>query len=206
MASNRIKGITIEIGGDTTGLDKALKETNKEISNTQSNLKDVERLLKLDPSNTELLEQRQRLLADAVQETKNKLDSLKNAEKQVQEQFESGDVSQKQYDALKREILETERALENLTEAASKSNIKLKKIADASKKIADGAAEIAGKTKALSAVATGLVGAAVATVPATKELRGDLSKLDANAEESAVSVEKAREAWRLFRNSNRGNR
>lgn len=198
MASNRIKGITIEIGGDTTGLDKALKETNKEISNTQSNLKDVERLLKLDPSNTELLEQRQRLLADAVQETKNKLDSLKNAEKQVQEQFESGDVSQKQYDALKREILETERALENLTEAASKSNIKLKKIADASKKIADGAAEIAGKTKALSAVATGLVGAAVATVPATKELRGDLSKLDANAEESAVSVEKAREAWRLF--------
>lgn len=198
MASNRIKGITIEIGGDTTGLDKALKETNKEISNTQSNLKDVERLLKLDPSNTELLEQRQRLLADAVQETKNKIDSLKNAEKQVQEQFESGDVSQKQYDALKREILETERALENLTEAASKSNIKLKKIADASKKIADGAAEIAGKTKALSAVATGLVGAAVATVPATKELRGDLSKLDANAEESAVSVEKAREAWRLF--------
>ena len=110
MASNRIKGITIEIGGDTTGLDKALKESNKEISNTQ------------------------RLLADAVQETKNKLDSLKNAEKQVQEQFESGDVSQKQYDALKREILETERALENLTEAASKSNIKLKKIADACKK------------------------------------------------------------------------
>ena len=67
--ANRIKGITVEIGGDTTGLDKALSGTNKEIRNTQSQLKDVERLLKLDPTNTELLRQKQQLLGNAVSET-----------------------------------------------------------------------------------------------------------------------------------------
>lgn len=55
--ANRIKGITVEIGGDTTGLDKALKSVNTSIRTTQSALKDVNRLLKLDPSNTELLSQ-----------------------------------------------------------------------------------------------------------------------------------------------------
>ncbi|MFR4199605.1 MAG: hypothetical protein ACLT09_00450 [Flavonifractor plautii] len=67
MARNRIKGITVEIGGDTTKLDKALAGTNKELAATQKSLKDVERLLKLDPGNTELLEQKQRLLAQAAE-------------------------------------------------------------------------------------------------------------------------------------------
>ena len=62
MAANRVKGITIEIGGDTTGLDKALKGTNSNIKSTQAQLKDVNRLLKFDPKNTELLAQKQKLL------------------------------------------------------------------------------------------------------------------------------------------------
>ena len=69
MAS-RIKGITVEIGGDTTGLEKALKNVNSTIKSTQSELKDVERLLKLDPSNTELLTQKQKLLKDAILDTR----------------------------------------------------------------------------------------------------------------------------------------
>ena len=112
--ADRIKGITVQIGGDTTGLSKALKGVNGEIRNTQSQLKDVERLLKLDPTNTKLLEQKQRLLADAVSETKTKLDSLKQAEKQVQQQFAEGKVSQEQYDGLQREIAATEEALKRL--------------------------------------------------------------------------------------------
>lgn len=104
MAASRIKGITVEIGGDTTGLSKALSGINGEIRNTQSQLKDVDRLLKLDPENTEALEQKQRLLNDAIDKTKTKLDILKTAEKQVQEQFKKGEVSQEQYDGLKREI------------------------------------------------------------------------------------------------------
>ena len=72
MAGSRIKGITVEIGGDTTKLQNALKGVNAEIKNTQSQLKDVENLLKLDPGNTELLAQKQKLLSDAVSETKDK--------------------------------------------------------------------------------------------------------------------------------------
>ncbi len=83
MAANRIKGITVEIGGDTTKLQTALKGVNTEIRNTQSQLKDVEKLLKLDPGNTELMAQKHRLLGDAVSETKEKLEMLKTAAEQA---------------------------------------------------------------------------------------------------------------------------
>ena len=92
MAS-RIKGITIEIGGDTTGLDKALKSVNSSITHTQSALKDVNKLLKLDPANTELLTQKQKLLKDAISSTKEKLDALKQAQVQAKEQLEIGRAS-----------------------------------------------------------------------------------------------------------------
>ena len=71
--ANRIKGITVEIGGDTTKLSKALEGVNKNIKSTQTQLKDVEKLLKLDPKNTELLSQKQKLLADSIATTKEKL-------------------------------------------------------------------------------------------------------------------------------------
>ncbi len=77
--AGRIQGITVEIGGDTTKLQTALKGVNTEIRNTQSQLRDVDKLLKLDPGNTELLAQKHRLLGDAVKETKEKLETLKMA-------------------------------------------------------------------------------------------------------------------------------
>ena len=110
MAGNRIRGITVEIGGDTTKLQTALKGVNTEIRNTQSQLKDVEKLLKLDPGNTELIAQKHRLLAQAVSETKEKLETLKNAQQQADEALRNGTISQDQYDALQREIIETEGA------------------------------------------------------------------------------------------------
>lgn len=76
--ANRIKGITVEIGGDTTGLDKALKSVNSSITKTQSALNDVNRLLKLDPSNTVLIAQKQELLAQAVSQTEEKLSASGN--------------------------------------------------------------------------------------------------------------------------------
>ena len=109
--TSRIKGITIEIGGDTTGPDKALKSVNSSIRITQSALKDVNRLLKLDPSNTQLLTQKQKLLKDAITATKEKLDSLKEAQIQAKQQLESGTLGQDKYDALEREIIETEQEL-----------------------------------------------------------------------------------------------
>lgn len=113
--ANRIKGITIEIGGDTTGLNKALSDVNKSIRDTQSELKDVDRLLKIDPKNTELLAQKQKLLTKEIADTKDKLTTLKEAEKQVQQQFKEGKISEDQYNALKREIVATEQAEKNLS-------------------------------------------------------------------------------------------
>ena len=196
--ADRIKGITIVIGGDTTGLSKALSGVNKEINSTQKQLKDVERLLKLDPTNTKLLEQRQRLLGDAVQETKTKLDTLKTAEKQVQQQFAEGKVSQQQYDALQREIAATSADLKRLEEQAKKSNAVLSGISAGAGKVSAGASSIAKAFAPATAAVGGLATAAYATIPATAELRNDLSKLDANAEENAVSADAAREAWRAF--------
>lgn len=116
--ADRIKGITVEIGGDTTGLNKALSGVNKKIKSTQSQLKDVERLLKMDPGNVKLLEQKQRLLSGAVEETKTKLDALKDAEKQVQQQFKDGIIDQSQMDAFNREMAATQQAFDDATEKA----------------------------------------------------------------------------------------
>ena len=104
--ADRIKGIVVEIGGDTTGLSKALSGVNKNIGDTQKQLKDVERLLKMDPGNTELLRQKYELLSKAVEQTDDKLTALKDAEKQVQAQFQRGDIGKDKYDALKREVID----------------------------------------------------------------------------------------------------
>lgn len=147
--ADRIKGITIEIGGDTTALSKALSGVNKEINSTQKQLRDVERLLKLDPGNVTLLEQRQRLLADSVEQTRQKLDSLKSAEKQVQQQFAQGKVSQAQYDALQREIVATEADLRKAEKAASnfQDEIAQSKGESALKQLGDAASETASEVK-----------------------------------------------------------
>ena len=84
MASGRIKGITIEIGGDTTKLQDSLKQVDRRLQATQSSLKDVNKLLKFDPKNTELLTQKQKLLKDAVNQTKERLEKLKDAQSQFQ--------------------------------------------------------------------------------------------------------------------------
>ena len=111
---SRIQGITVEIGGDTTGLSKALSGVNKEIRSTQSQLKDVERLLKMDPGNTELLRQKYELLNNSIESTEEKLDALREAEKQVQAQFARGEATEAQYNGLQREIIATEQALNRL--------------------------------------------------------------------------------------------
>ena len=120
--SNRVKGITVEIGGDATGLDKALKGIEKEIRSTESTLKDVNKLLKLDPKNTELLAQKQKLLQQEISQTESKLKSLKDADKQAKAQLESGDLGKEQYDALQREIIETENKLKSLKETTGSAS------------------------------------------------------------------------------------
>lgn len=183
--ADRIKGITVVLGGDTTGLNKALSGTNKEIKNTQSQLKDVERLLKLDPKNTELLEQRQRLLADAVSETKTKLDTLKQAEKQVQEQFKRGEVSQQQYDGLQREIAATEQELKRLETQAIKSNSALSSITDGANKVATASGTVA-KTTAPATLA--IAGLGAVAFNAASDMAESQNKVDVAFGDSADAV------------------
>ena len=135
MASTKIRGITIELGADTSGLQKALKGVNSEIKSTQKQLTDVERLLKLDPSNTELLEQKQRLLGNQVEQTSKKLNALKEAQKQVGEELKKTGEGQEQYDALTREIAETERELKEAQSAAKSFNATAEKISATANKI-----------------------------------------------------------------------
>lgn len=120
MAGN-IKGITIEIGGNTTPLQKALSDVNSKSKSLKTELKDVERLLKLDPTNTTLLAQKQELLGQSVQATKEKLEKLREAEAQVQEQAAKGEITQEQYRAYQREVESTEEELRYLEKQQSET-------------------------------------------------------------------------------------
>ena len=165
MAS-RIKGITVEIGGDTTGLEKALKQVNSTIKTTQSELKDVERLLKLDPSNTQLLAQKQKDLKEAIGATSEKLNTLKEAQRQAKEQLENGDLGQDKYDALQREIIETEQELRRLQEEAVTTNATLAKIEEVGGKfeaVGDKITGVGNKVMPASLAVIGLGTAAVKT-------------------------------------------
>ncbi|WP_197140078.1 hypothetical protein [Lysinibacillus sphaericus] len=113
MSNGRIKGITVALDGDPTGLTDALKKVNKETSKVTSELKEVERGLKFDPSNTELVAQKQELLANQIQNTSKKLDVLKTAQSQVEEQFRNGDIGAEQYRAFQRELTNTEAQLKS---------------------------------------------------------------------------------------------
>ena len=110
--ADRIKGLTIEIDGNTTKLSKALEGVNKDIKQTTNSLKDVEKLLKMDPGNMDLLKQKQELLGRAVDDTKEKLQKLKDA--QAQMDASGVEKTSSDYQALQREIIATEGDLKNL--------------------------------------------------------------------------------------------
>lgn len=165
MAS-RIQGITVEIGGDTTKLQTALKGVNSSIKSTQQQLKDVNSLLKLDPGNTELLAQKQKLLSEAVGETKEKLAALKTAAEQANTALENGEISQSQYDALQREIIETEQNLRSLEAQANQSATALQKIGATGEKlktVGDNISSAGQKMLPATAAVAGLGTAAVTT-------------------------------------------
>lgn len=175
MADTKIRGVTIELGADVQGITKGLKTVDKELKSTQDELKDINRLLKLDPTNTELLAQKHRALGDAVKQTGTKLETLKKAQAQFDAEVKAGGtVNQQQYDALTREIISTEASLKKLEKAAAQSNVTLSKIEATTKKLGDTAGKVANKTKALSGAAAGalagLAGMAVNSAKAADEL------------------------------------
>ena len=213
--ADRIKGITVEIGGDTTGLSKALSGVNKEINSTQSQLKDVEKLLKLDPGNTELLRQKYELLNQEVEQTDQKLDALREAEKQVQAQFQRGDIGKDKYDALKREVIETEAKLGNLrTEAKNAENAlngidekPVEEVRQAAKEAGD-ALEDAGKEASTfgdmlkaDAIVEGVKGIASSLKDAaedSKEYMRIMGSLEVSSQQAGYSAAETEEVYRAL--------
>ena len=177
--AGRIQGITVEIGGDTTKLQTALKGVNTEIRNTQSQLRDVDKLLKLDPGNTELLAQKHRLLGDAVKETKEKLETLKTAAEQAEQALKDGTITQDQYDGLQREIVETEQKLKSLEEQAKQSGTALQEIAAKGEKLKTVGDNVTNVGKKFLPVTAGVVGLGTAAVKTAADFDSAMSKVAA---------------------------
>ena len=154
MASGRIKGITIEIGGDTTKLTDSLKKVDSSLKDTQAKLKDVNKLLKLDPTNVDLLRQKHDLLSKAVTDTKKRQEELKKALEQLKN---AGDTekNREQQDALQRELVETTVKLKDLEAQFAKSHPTIEAFSA-------GAKEVAEKTKKISAAAAGAAAGMIA--------------------------------------------
>lgn len=168
----KVRGVTIEIGGDVSELSKALKGVNSDISKTQKELKDVEKLLKLDPSNTELLRQKHELLGKQVADTKTKLETLRKTEEELNKT--GMDKHSEQYRALEREIISTEDSLRKLEAAAAASNVTLTKVSQTFGKISDASGKVAQATKGISTAAggalAGIAGLAYKSVQAADDL------------------------------------
>ncbi|MBR5862248.1 MAG: hypothetical protein IKZ08_02865, partial [Bacteroidales bacterium] len=200
MAKSTIKGLTVKIGGDTSELTKALEDVNKKSRDLSSELGQVNRLLKMDPGNAELVAQKQKLLADAVANTEQKLDTLKEAERQVQEQFKRGEVSEEQVRALQREIVATEQKLKGYKNAAQEvveSNKKIGKTAEEAAEANQKMGDLSLKAlKGLGGLLTGAATGLAAAAEASRDYRLEMGKLDTAFTDSGFSSEAATGAYK----------
>ena len=196
MASTKVRGITIELGADTSGLSKALKGVNQEIGSTQRQLKDVEKLLKLDPHNTELMEQKQKLLAERVGETKTKLEALKEAQKEVGEELKRTGEGQEQYDALQREIISCTNELKQLEKQASASSVAMQKISAAGESLQNLGGKISNAGQALMPLSTAAAGLSAGIIKTTADFDASMSKVAAVSGAAGEDFDKLRDKAR----------
>lgn len=196
--ADRIKGITIEIDGNTKGLSQALKGVNKDIKTTQTQLKDVEKLLKLDPHNVTLLGQKMELLGREIGQTKDKLEQLKSVQDQMNDGLKNGSVTADQYDAWQREIIETENELKNLEGELAKvptaSEAMVAKVADQMDALGNKVTAVGDKISEIGdtmtkTVTAGIVAAGTASVAAWKEVDESLDTIIAKTGATGESLE-----------------
>lgn len=193
-----IRGINVVIGAETTGLSKALSDVNKKSRDIQSELRQVEKLLKLDPTNTELLAQKQKLLSDAVANTSEKLNRLKAAQEQVNQQFERGEISEGQYRAFQREIVKTEQELRNFEDRLEQTG---KAANELGEKLSSVGEKMKGTGEKMSvAITAPIIAAGGLMVKGAAEAETAQGKLQASlgltAEEAKKLGEIAREVWK----------
>ena len=195
MASGRIRGLTIEIGGDTTKLTDSLKSIDKELANTQKDLKDIDKLLKLDPKNTELLKQKQEQLGKAVKLSKERVQQLEEAQKQMGERTEE---NAKQYDALERELIDAKNKTKQYQEELKKTAGEANGLTQALQNVSDKAGVVSEKTKGLSTLAGGLGIAMLGNAYASAQAADELNTLSRNLGISVEELQKMQYASDLI--------
>lgn len=192
--ANNIKGITVEIGGDTGPLNSALKGVNKTSGELQSELREVNKQLKFDPSNTELLTQKQEILAKEIESTKQKLSTLKEAQKDVEQQFQNGELGEEKYRAFQREVEKTESQLKDLEKQAKETSSVLgTQLENAGTKISATGEKISSAGNKLLPVTGAIAGIGVAAAKAGAEFEESASKVSTIADTSSVSMDKLKE-------------
>ena len=197
--SGKVKGITIEIGGDTTKLTKALSEMKKETNSAQNELKQVEKLLKFDPKNTVLLTQKQELLGKQIDSVKDTLQTLKKAQTDVDEEIKNGvEVDAEEYRRLQREIVEAEHKLKGLRDKSEETKKQIdgvgKKEKDISK-LKESFSIAAKGAMAFGAAVTGIAVGLSNLEESTREYREDLNKLKTAFSAAGYNVTAAKKAY-----------
>ena len=199
MASKNIKGITIEIGGNTTKLEQALKDVNKVVYSTNAELRSLNQALKLDPKNTELLAQKQEVLRNNIKATTERLETLKEAQKQMGSYSSLTDEQKEQYRALSVEIAKSENALKGMTnELKNMNKVDLSKVKEVLQKIGEVALDVAKKmmqvTTAIGGALAGLVGAGVKSYADLEQNLGGVETLFGDSANKVI--ENAKNAYK----------
>ncbi|MBE6721934.1 MAG: phage tail tape measure protein [Ruminococcaceae bacterium] len=192
--ANNIKGITVEIGGDTTKLSTAMKDVNKETYSLQSELKQINTQLKFNPGSTELLAQKQKVLKESIDATKQKLEQLKSVESQVKQQFESGNLGEEKYRAFEREIEQTEDKLKSLKKQASEfGSVAGQKFQLAGEKVKNTGDKISGMGEKLLPVTGSVLAIGTAAVTVGDNFEAQMSRVKAISGATGSDFDKLRQ-------------
>lgn len=187
--ANDIKGITVKVGADTTDLSKAMSSANRSISTTQKQLNEVQKALKLDPSNTELLAQKYRLLTEKADETRKKLQTLKDAQSQVEEQYRNGEIDQGKYDAFRRELITTENQLKELEKDVARSNVTINSFGE---KMKETGGKLTAAGKAVMPVSAAVAGIGTAAAVSAVNFEDAMAKVSTIADTTEVPLDELR--------------
>ena len=187
--ANDIKGITVKIGADTTDLSKAMSSANRSISTTQKQLNEVQKALKLDPSNTELLTQKYRLLTEKADETRKKLQTLKDVQSQVEEQYQNGEIDQGKYDAFRRELITTENQLKELEKDVARSNVTINSFGE---KMKETGGKLTAAGKAVMPVSAAVAGIGTAAAVSAVNFEDAMAKVSTIADTTEVPLDELR--------------
>lgn len=189
-----IKGITIELNGDTKGLDSALKEVTTRSVNLGKELKTVEQRLKLDPGNADLVAQKQQLLSQAIETTSQKLDVLRAAQAQVKAQFDSGTITHEQYIAFQQELTRTEQRMHSLTESEAKFQAEQAATDSSTKTLTQTVSEQEKELAELKAKYVDVAAAQGADSDEAKQLAGEIQSLSGELKDNKGKLSEAENA------------